>query len=242
MKSKILLLIISLFLSFFSSNSIFSEEDNLNIPPKALPLSPIRISSYQTFKLENGLTVFLIEDHKLPTVSFVLYFDFLTKIKKTKYGLGELTTRLMKEGAGKRSKQQLDEELDFMGTDLVIQNNLIYASGLEKYSKESLEILSDIVKSPAFDKNEFQKIKEEIIAEIKSNKLDPNSEANNLMKTLLYPENHPYREIPSEESMQNIKIEDCKAYHNKFFKPGNSYLAIIGDISFATIEDKDWVA
>lgn len=221
-----------LFLFFFQISILYSEENNLNLPPKPLELSPSKITAYKTFKLANGLTVFLIEDHKLPTLSYVLYIDFVSKIKKNKAGLGEFTTRLMKQGAGKRSKEKLDEELDFMGTELSVENNLIYVNSLSKYAKESLEIFSDVVQNPEFNPNEFTRIKNEIIADLKTNHLDPNNQANELMKTLLYPESHPYREIPTEKTINQIKLEDCKSYHSKFFRPGNSYLAIIGDVKF----------
>ncbi len=210
---------------------ISADEENINLPPKPTSLKAIKLPKYQTFSLKNGLKVYLMEDHKLPTISYFLYLDYLPSLEKNKSGLGEITTRLMKQGAGNRDKAKLDEELDFMGTDFSIEDNLIYASSLKKYASQSLEIFSDTIKSPKFDEAELAKVKEEMLSEIQSEKQNPNSLVSNLAKSILYPNSHPYSEIPTEKTVRKITIQDCSRYHKIYFKPNISHLAITGDIA-----------
>lgn len=218
-------------LLFFISTLSFAEEENLNLPPKPTFLKAVKLAKYQTFSLKNGLKIYFMEDHKLPTVSYFLYLDYFPTLEKNKSGLGEITTRLMKQGAGKRDKAKIDEELDFMGTDFSIEDNLIYASSLKKYASQSLEIFSDIIKSPKFEESELAKVKEEMLSEIQSEKQNPNSLLSNVAKSILYPNSHPYSEIPTEKTVEKITIKDCSSYHKIYFKPNIAHLAITGDIT-----------
>ena len=150
---KILIIAFSVFFLCTLFSSLNAEEDNLDLPPKSTTLKRIHLPAYKTFSLKNGLKVYVIEDHKLPTISYFLYLDYFPNLENKKAGLGEFTTRLMKRGAGNRNKSQIDEELDFMGVDFSINENLIFASSLLKYSGQSLAIVSDVVKNPKFESN-----------------------------------------------------------------------------------------
>ncbi len=230
LKNKILSFIIT-FTIYFLSNILSAEEVNINLPPVPFAQKKMRLPSYQTFSLKNGLKVYLIEDHKLPMISYFLYLDYFPPLQKKKAGLGKFTTKLMKQGTANKTKLQIDEELDFMGVDFSIDDNLIFASSLKKYANQSLEIFSDIVKLPKFDMNEFIKVKEEMLSDIQSEKQDPSVQADNIAKSLLYPVAHPYSETATEKTVKQITIDDCKKYHAAYFKPNISHLAIMGDIS-----------
>lgn len=221
-----------LFLLFFADNlDLTLAEDNLGLPPKSTSIKPIQLPEYKSFTLENGLQVYLIENHKLPTVSFFLYLDYLGEVEKAKYGLGEFTASLIKQGAKKRTKFEIDEELDFMGSELGVQSNFIFANSLIRYSEKTLEILSDIVMYPNFEEAEFARTKEEMLAKIKSDQSKPDSTIENIAKHLLYPHNHPYREVPTEKTIHSIKLSDCKNYHKKYYRSNIAHLAIIGSIN-----------
>lgn len=225
---KNLFTILLLFISILTS--LPCEEVNLNLPPNPTTLNKIHLPKYQTFTLKNGLKVYLIEDHKLPMISYFLYLDYMPSLQKNKSGLGQFTTRLMKQGAANRSKLQIDEELDFMGVDFSIEDNLIFASSLSKYASQSLEIFSDIIKYPKFDKDEFLKVQEEMISDIQAEKQNPNAQVDNITKSLLFPKTHPYSETPTEKTIKQIKLEDCKNYHETYFKPNIAHFAIMGDL------------
>ena len=231
---KRILVVISFSIYFFCTLflSLNAEEENIDLPPKSTTLSKIHLPAYKTFSLKNGLKVYVIENHKLPTISYFLYLDYFPNLENNKAGLGEFTTRLMKQGAGNRNKSHIDEELDFMGVDFNIDENLIFASSLLKYSSQSLSIISDVVKNPKFEESEFVKLKDEMLSEIQSDKQDPNAQLNNVAKTLLYPATHPYSEVPTEKSIKRITMKDCKNYHSRYFKPNIAHLAISGDIHF----------
>lgn len=228
---RVLKTIITFSILYFSIiSNLVSEEVNLNLPPSPSKFNKIQLPIYQTFTLKNGLKVYLIEDHKLPMISYFLYLDYMPSLQKNKSGLGQLTARLMKQGAVNRSKLQIDEELDFMGVDFSIEDNLIVASSLSKYANQSLEIFSDIVKYPKFDKDEFLKVQEEMISDIQAEKQNPSAQVDNITKSLLFPQTHPYSETPTEKTIKQISLEDCKNYHASYFKPNIAHFAIMGDL------------
>ena len=218
------------YLALLISSNIFSE-DNLDLPPKIKQVKPIHLQNYKSFTLQNGLKVYIIENHKLPTVSFFMYLNYLPNLEPNKSGLGEITAKLIKQGARKKTKYEIDEELDFMGTDLNIDNNVVFANSLSKYSEKTLEIISDILLSPNFDENEFLKIKEEMILKIQSEKNNPESIIANVSKKLLYGNSHLYGEVPTENTINKITLNDCIKYHQTYFRPNITHLAIMGDIN-----------
>jgi len=77
----------------------------------------------------------------------------------------------------------------------------------------------------------LEKIRKQTLSGLAANKDSPGAIAGNLNQKLVYGGNHPYGEIQTEETTNNITVEDLKSYHQKFFKPNISYLAIVGDVN-----------
>ncbi len=115
------------------------------------PPEPVR------YVADNGLVVYFLEDHQLPVFSVTALFHGGTVHDPADMvGLAEITARLMRTGgAGKRTAQQVDQDLDFVGADLSSQatndNLLIDLSALKKDADLGWEILSDVVQKPLFD-------------------------------------------------------------------------------------------
>src|ERR1700748_3193617 len=81
--------------------------------PKPAPAREIKIGEYQSLTLKNGLTVFVVENHKLPRVQFSLQLKNDPILEKDKAGYVELTGQLIGTGTTTRTKAQLDEDVDF---------------------------------------------------------------------------------------------------------------------------------
>lgn len=213
-------------------NSSFAQVDRSKRPEPG-PAPKLQIGQFEKFELENGLKVFVIENHKLPTVSFSLTVDVDPMLEKDKVGLSSMAGDLMSAGTTNRSKEQIDEDIDFMGANLTTYSTGFYASSLTKHVNGLLDITTDILYNPSFPQEELDKMKKRTTSGLKSAKTNPDAMSANVTSVLNYGANHPYGEVQTKEHVENITIDDCKNYYNTYFRPNVSYLVIVGDITVA---------
>lgn len=225
MKSYISTLII--LLSF--AVSAFAQVDRTKAPEPG-PAPKIQIGDYQSFELKNGLKVFVVENHKLPRVAFSLILDNEPIIEGEKAGYVSITGQLLRNGTTNRTKAQLDEEIDFIGASISTSSSGVFASSLTKHKNKLLDLMTDVLFNPAFPEDELEKIRKQTLSGLAANKEDPSAIANNVSSVLVYGKDHPYGELTQEETVENITLEDCKNYYQKYFKPNVGYLAVVGDI------------
>ena len=231
MKKSIIFLQIALFAAF----ATFAQVDRSKRPEAGAARAP-EIGKYEMFELSNGLKVFVVENHKLPRVSMSLIVDRDPMLEGTKAGYVQMAGDLLGRGTTTRSKDKLDEEVDFMGANLSTSSTSINASGLSKYTEKLVEIMADVVINPAMTQVEFDKAKEQFLSGIEGEKDDAGSIMNNVFGALIYGKNHPYGEIITKETVESITLEDCKNYYNTYFKPNISYVAIVGDVKLKTVK------
>jgi len=223
----ILLFIISL---YFISCSNTTKIDRTSAP-NAAPAPAINIAKPISFMLENGLKVFVVENHKLPKVSFQLTVDADPILEKEKVGLSDLTGELMGEGTMSKSKEEIDNEIDFIGASLNTYSGGIYISSLSKYSEKALEIASDIMMNPSFPSEQLEKKKRKLFSNLKSISTNANAIASRVGSVVCYGKDHPYGEVQLKEHIENITIADCKNHFDTYFRPNVSYLIVVGDIT-----------
>ncbi|MGE0770069.1 MAG: insulinase family protein [Cyclobacteriaceae bacterium] len=208
----------------------FAQVDRTKAP-KPAPAREIKIGDYQSFTLKNGLQVFVVENHKLPRVQFSLQLKHEAIREGEKAGYVSLAGDLIGTGTTNRKKAQLDEEVAFIGGVLNSSANGMFASSLTKHKEKLLELMTDVLYNPSLEQSELDKLKTQTISGITADKDDPNSIASNVRRVLVYGKDHPYGEIATEESVQSVTVEDCRAYYKKYFVPGNAYLVMVGDIT-----------
>lgn len=205
--------------------------------PEAGPAPEIELGEYESFTLDNGLKVFVVENDKLPVISFSLVVDRDPIIEGEHAGYVSIAGGLLRTGTETRTKDQLDEEIDFIGARLSTSSTGVYASSLKKHTNTLLEIMSDVVLNSRFTQEELDKLKLQTLSGLQAEKDDPNAIASNVRKALNYGKDHPYGEQVTEETVESITLEMCKEYYQKYFKPNASYLAVVGNISKDEAED-----
>lgn len=212
------------------SGIAFGQVDRSKLPAPG-PARAIEIGNYESFELKNGMKVFVVENHKLPRVAFSLVLDRQPILEGNKAGYLDMVGPMLRRGTTTKTKEQLDEEIDFIGASLSASSNSIYASSLTKYKDQILALMTDIMFNPVFPEEELEKIKTQTISSLAAEKDDPNSISRNVSSTLVYGKDFPYGELTTEETVANISVTDIKDYYNTYFKPNISYLAIVGDIT-----------
>jgi predicted Zn-dependent peptidase len=221
---------ITLHLVLITAIAAIAQVDRTKAPEAGPARQPV-LGKYEMFTLKNGLKVFVVEDHKLPRVSFSLILNIDPIVEGEKAGYISMAGDLLGRGTTTRTKAQLDEEVDFMGASLSTSATNVSASGLSKYADKLVSIMADVVLNPSMPEDEFNKAKEQLLSGLAANKDDASAIMSNVYGALIYGKMHPYGELVTEETVNTFTLDDCKAYHKTYFKPNVAYLAIVGDIS-----------
>lgn len=196
----------------------------------------IQIGNAETFKLDNGLTVIVVENHKLPKVSYRVFVDKDPILEKETAGYVDMMGELLAKGTKTRTKAQIDEQVDFIGAYLSTDASGVTAGSLSKHSDKLLAIMSDVLLNPVFPQEELDKAKKRAESNLASQKDDANAIAAQVASVLRYGKDHPYGENMTEGSLAKINLDQIKSCYNTYFKPNISYLVITGDISKAQAE------
>ncbi|BDD05256.1 M16 family metallopeptidase [Aureibacter tunicatorum] len=208
----------------------FAQVDR-SIRPKAGPAPEVKMGESTHFQLKNGLKVYVVENHKLPKITASLIFHTGPIYEGDIAGLMSATGNLMMGGTQNRSKDELNEEIDFLGAHLNATSGSVSTSGLSKYTDKLFSLMAEVALKPDFKQEELDKWKKQMNSGLKADEKDPNSLSSKISRIALHGKDHVYGEFITEESIEAISIEDCQQYYNRYFKPSIAYLAIVGDIT-----------
>lgn len=201
--------------------------------PKPGPARKVQMGEYNVFDLANGLKVIVVENHKLPRVSYQISLNNLSLYEGEQAGYVSFAGSLLSRGTKSKSKADIDKTVDQLGASLSTSSRGVFGSSLTKHQGTLLEVMSDVLLNPSFPKEEFEKVKTQTLSGLQSAKDDPNTIASNVVANVNYPKGHPYGEVQTEETVNRIELKKCKEYYDTYFKPNNAYLTVVGDITLA---------
>ncbi|PSL03988.1 insulinase family protein [Cecembia rubra] len=219
-------------LTVFIVQAGFAQVDRSKYPDPS-PAREIKLGNADSFVLPNGLKVFVVENRKLPRVAFSLVLERDPILEGEKAGMLGMVGEMLTGGTTNRTKDQLDEEVDFIGASLSASSTSVFASSLKKHQETILQLMTDVLYNPVFPQEELDKLKKQAVSGLAASKDDPNAISSRLASAMNFGKNHPYGEMQSEASINNISVEDIKGYYQTYFKPNIAYLAIVGDITKA---------
>lgn len=231
MKKYILFTVLSLFMVAAHAQIDRSKQ------PKPGPAPEINLKEPASFELNNGLKVLVVENHKLPRVRIQLTIDNPPILEGDKAGVSSLTGSMLGKGSKNIPKDDFYEEVDFLGATISIGNQSAFASSLSKYFPRVLELLADAALNPDFKQEEFEKEKDILLTGLKSEEKDVSAIADRVEVALAYGKNHPYGEITSQETVNNVTLMDVEQFYRSYFVPANAYLVVIGDVEFENVKE-----
>ena len=202
-----------------------------------------QLPKYTTFRLANGLTVNLMEQKEVPLISVALSVPAATIYDGPQAGLSELTAASLVSGSKNFTKDQIQDKIDFAGATLDAYSSQEFTRIYARFSAKTQDIifglLKDVVINPTFDEKEFEKLKTRKKAELEVAKQSPRSVINYYWNAMMYA-NHVYAN-PSQgliSTVSAITANDAKKFHEKYYRPNGSVLAIVGDFNTAEMKAK----
>ncbi len=200
-------------------------------PSDAADISPTR------FTTPNGMTVLVLEQHFLPIIEIhALIKAGSAQDPPEKAGLANLVAGLLDEGTTTRSSKQLAEQIDFVGGSLGAKADEDFTTASARTLKKDIDLgftlLADILQRPAFPKQEFERVRSQILGEIASDNDDPGHVAMKAFNQLVF-QNHPYRwpVNGTEDTLGKITLADVQNFYAKEYLPSQVILTIVGDVT-----------
>jgi hypothetical protein len=209
---------------------------HLNRAPINKEVLQVKLPRPTETKLSNGLTVLLLERHKLPTINVSLWINAGSLYDpKDAPGLAKFTADMLREGTTHRTSAQLSSEVDELGATLTAHTDFgststpVAASGLADSAEKLLGLLADAVQNPAFAAEELDKYKKRALSELEQERSDPDFLAQEQMYRALYGTFPAAITSPTAASIQGLTADELRKFHNQYYQPGNALLGVVGD-------------
>jgi len=198
----------------------------------------VRLPRPQEVKLPNGLSVVVLEHHKLPVVNFALWIKTgALADPKELTGLAKFTAEMLREGTAHRSSTQLASDVDEIGAtlsataDYGASVSTVVASGLAENADRILELMSDMVLNPAFPGEELEKYKSRQLAALQQQRSSPVFVAREKLFQVLYRDFPAAIVSATPDSVGAVTAAHLQQFHSRYYVPGNAIMGVVGDLS-----------
>src|SRR5262249_47697006 len=203
---------------------------------------PVNLPTLTTYKLKNGLTVQLVEDHRVPFVTLYLGIKAGSSLEPADLtGLASMTSDMLTEGTKTRTSRKIADEIDLIGGGLKGASDydytLISASSLSKYTDKLFGLVSDVLLNPSFPEDELKLKKTNLLQELVVKRSQPDFLQEERFNKVIFG-NHPYAVVaPTPESVERMSVQALKDFHAKHFVPNEAVLIVVGDFQKAAMQD-----
>jgi zinc protease len=220
-----------------------TQEDLLKQPPPPLPSRPIKLPAAHETTLPSGLVVVVVEDSRLPLVSYRLALRTGDAHDPAELpGLMDMLTELLTEGTESRTSREIADEVARLGATLHAGANSDYttvaASSLATFSDNILELIADVALRPVFPSNEVELAKQNTKESLKQQRAQPSFLASEMVARVMFGQ-HPYHiTAPTPESIDATTRERLVEFHRATFVANNAVLIVAGDVQQDSILEK----
>jgi predicted Zn-dependent peptidase len=195
-----------------------------------------RLPEYETFTLDNGLTVYLMEKKDVPLISFFAVFDGGVVKDGQTSGIASFTAEALRFGTKNYSKSQIDSLFNFYGSNVSTFANADYSGLYTQFIKDNTEKLFPLIKemilNPSFPDSEIEKRKQRWIAELDQAKESPRSVIGSYFNKHIFGDS-PYGNPVdgTKTGIGGISVEKVKEFYQTNYRPEGSAIAVVGDFN-----------
>jgi zinc protease len=221
--------------------------DRKQMPAMSAPPT-LNFPALERGTLSNGATVLLAQRKGLPLVNLSMRFRSagFSSDNASNAGLASLAMDLLDEGTQKKDALQLSEALGDLGAILSSSAELdsatVNLNALSEKLDGSLSLLAEVLLSPRLASSDLERLKQQRLATISQEKINPQTMALRILPTLMYGEGHPYA-MPltgsgQESTVSKIGVADVQNWTKAHLKPGSATVTVVGDISLSALTAK----
>ena len=211
--------------------------------PAPLPSSPIAIPTPRETVLSNGLSLVVVEDNRLPLISYRLAFRVGGAFDPRNLpGLTDLLAGLLPEGTESKTSREIADEVARMGASLSAGANsdytIVAASALTQFNDPILDLLAEVVLEPSFPEHEVELAKQNTKESLRQQRAQPSFLASEMVSRVMFGE-HPYSVVaPTPESIDRSSREEFVRFHRTKFVPNSAVFIVVGDVRHQEIVNR----
>lgn len=202
--------------------------------------SAVKLTDARRVVLPNGLTLIMLENHRLPIVVATAHVkDVRLREPVDKAGVATLMGSMLDEGTTKHSSEQIAEIIENVGGSLGFSQSGGSVKVLTPDTDLGMKLFFECLTTPSFPENRFVAMQEELVGEIAAEDAEPNRKALRSFLKIVYGD-HPYGR-PSRgtlETVEKITSDDCRKLHKALFVPNNTTLVVVGDFDSVMMQKK----
>ncbi|MBI4946939.1 MAG: insulinase family protein [Bacteroidetes bacterium] len=216
-----------------------------NKRPEAGSNPVVKVPDFWTENFPNGLKTIGMKNDETPTVNITVSMEIGHRMDALgKAGLSYLTANLMNESTKMHSAEQISDMLSRLGSAVSVNTDdeeiTMSISSLTKNLDATLKIADEMLFQPKFDKEDFDRLKEEQLQTINNQSTQPVVIANNVYKKVLYGKTHILSTpvIGTKESVATLTLEDVTNFYAKNFSPSIAKVVVAGDVTKESVLPK----
>jgi zinc protease len=216
-----------------------SQVERKNKAPVSKEILKVKLPKPVEAKLDNGLTVMILENHKLPFISMDLLVEGAGPIDEPadKAGLAAATAALLTQGTATRTSRQIAEDVDLYGAALRANSGFggndadISISGLSQTFDKWLALFTDVLLHPSYPEAELKNYRQRTLVGLKQQRSQPSFLASERFNRAVYGLFPASVVSASPEFLQAMTPADLLKWHADRYVPQNSILGIAGDVN-----------
>jgi zinc protease len=210
------------------------------VPSLSTPSTKVDLGAVQRYTLPNGLQVIAVPRHGAPVIDVMLAVRTGGATEpKDKAGLAQFTASMLRKGTTKRTADQISEQIDASGSTLDAESNelasFVTCSGRSRDLSLCFDLMSDVVENPSFPEAEMKEVRDQLLATIEATRDNPRALAAAHAGNFYFGDEDPRGRVPSKRSVRSIDRGLLAAYHDVWYKPNNSIIAVSGDFDAKTL-------
>jgi zinc protease len=225
-------------LSVVAAASLAAQVPDRSKPPVSGPPPALKLPTIQKQQLSNGLAVWVVEQHEVPVAQVnLVVLSGTADDPAGKFGVANLATSMLMEGAGARSSLELADAIDFLGASISTASSSDLSSvrlhaPVAKLA-DALPIMADIAQRPVFAQADLDRLRQQRLTSIIQARNDPNSIAALAFARVLYGTAHRFgtATIGTAETVRSFTTDDLRQFYAAAFRPDNATFIVVGDVT-----------
>jgi zinc protease len=206
--------------------------------PPALGAPPaLKLPTIQKRQLSNGLSVWLVEQHEVPVAQLnLIAMSGAADDPVRKFGVINMMTAMLEEGAGRRSALELADAVDFLGADLgatsTFDSTAVRLHVPVSRLSEALPIMADVALRPTFPSEELERLRQQRLTALLQARDDPAAIVAQAFPRALFGSSHRYGTTigGTAETIKILTVDDLRTQYAAVFQPATSALIVVGDV------------
>ena len=211
--------------------------------PAVGSLAPLDFPDVTVARLSNGVELQYAQRDAVPVTQLALSFDAgEASDAADARGLQSLVMAMLDEGTTGMTSQQVAEAKERLGaqieTGASLDRSTVTLSALSANLAPSLSLLGNVVKAPAFDPAELERVRTQRLTAIAQMKKDPNGIGQRVLPSLLFGASHPYAVLPGGDAaaIQRFTREDLTRFKDVWLRPDRMKIFVVSDRPLSEIQ------